>query len=413
MALIKPFKGLRPNKEVAVRLAAPPYDVLSSEEAREMAKANPVSFLHVSKPEIDLDPSIDLYDDRVYAKATENFRRFINEGVLVPDKEEHIYVYRQKMGDHVQTGFVAGASVEDYEKNIIKKHELTRDDKEIDRTRHIVTLNAQTGPVFLAYRGREDLDSILVSESKKAPEYDLTTPDGVVHTFWVIKDKAVQEKVVSLFASVPFLYVADGHHRSAAATRVKKERAAANPHHTGKEEYNYFLSVIFPHDQLQIMAYNRVVKDLNGLSREDFLKRVQEKYTVTPVERKSPVSVHELCIYLPGQWYSLQPKAGIFDASDAVESLDAQILQKNLIAPILGIENIRKDKRIDFVGGIRGVDYLQSLVDKGEFALAFSFRPTTMDELLRVADAGQIMPPKSTWFEPKLRSGLVIHQIED
>ena len=413
MATIKAFKAIRPTPDKAADVAALPYDVYNRAEAREAVAGKPDSFLRVDRPETTMDPDIDLYDPAVYQQAKKNLDRLIDDHILIQDDQKQFYLYELKMGDQVQTGLVACTAVDEYLNGTIKKHELTREDKEIDRTRHIVTLNAQTGPVFLAYRSREDLDSILVSESKKAPEYDLTTPDGVVHTFWVIKDKAVQEKVVSLFASVPFLYVADGHHRSAAATRVKKERAAANPHHTGKEEYNYFLSVIFPHDQLQIMAYNRVVKDLNGLSREDFLKRVQEKYTVTPVERKSPVSVHELCIYLPGQWYSLQPKAGIFDASDAVESLDAQILQKNLIAPILGIENIRKDKRIDFVGGIRGVDYLQSLVDKGEFALAFSFRPTTMDELLRVADAGQIMPPKSTWFEPKLRSGLVIHQIED
>ncbi|WP_456443794.1 DUF1015 domain-containing protein [Caldithrix abyssi] len=414
MAIIKPFKGLRPKKELAEKVASPPYDVLSSEEAREMAKDNPFSFLHINKPEIDLPPETNIYDEAVYQKGKENLDRFIKEGILVQDEKPMFYVYRQIMGDHSQIGLVAGASVEEYEKNLIKKHELTRADKEEDRVKHVNTLNAQTGPVFLTYKARPEIDALMNKIVQSEPEYDFTADDGIRHTFWLVdKDEDIQA-LQELFKQLDCLYVADGHHRSAAAMRVKQMRQAQNPNHTGDEEYNYFLTVIFPHNQMYIMDYNRVVKDLNGLSVDAFLKKVSEKFDVQKLgaNAEKPRQKHEFVMYLNGEWYRLKARPGTFNESDPVEQLDVSILMNNLLVPILGIGDPRKDKRIDFVGGIRGLEELKRRVDSGEMQVAFGLYPTSIEDLMAIADAGKIMPPKSTWFEPKLRSGLVIHLLD-
>ncbi len=414
MSIIKAFKGVRPKKELVEKIASPPYDVLSSKEARELAKDNPYSFLHVIKPEIDLEEGINLYDERVYKKAAENFNNFMEKGYLIQDNEPYFYIYKQIMGNHSQIGFVGVASVEDYEKGIIKKHELTREEKEIDRTRHILSLNAQAGPVFLVYRKNESesLNSILESVEKESPEYDFTSSDGVRHIFWVIKDKALINSIESAFEKIPYLYIADGHHRSAAALRVRNIKMKENKNHTGKEPYNFFLTVIFPHDQMNIMAYNRVIKDLNGFTVEEILKRMEKVFEINETDRQAPVQKHNIVMYVEGKWYCLSVKKEAFNPEDPIESLDVQILQKNVISPIFGINDIRKDKRIDFVGGIRGTEYLKKLVDSGEFKVAFSMYPTSIEELLKVADAKKIMPPKSTWFEPKLKSGVVVHLLK-
>ncbi len=414
MSIIKAFKGVRPKKELVEKIASPPYDVLSSEEARELAKDNPYSFLHVIKPEIDLEEGINLYDERVYNKAAENFNNFMEKGYLIQDNEPYFYIYKQIMGNHSQIGFVGVASVEDYEKGIIKKHELTREEKEIDRTKHILTLNAQAGPVFLVYRKNESesLNSILESVEKESPEYDFTSSDGVRHIFWVVKDKALINSIESAFEKIPYLYIADGHHRSAAALRVRNIKMKENKNHTGKEPFNFFLTVIFPHDQMNIMAYNRVIKDLNGLTVEEILKRMEKVFEINETNRQAPVQKHNIVMYVEGKWYCLSVKKEAFNPENPIESLDVQILQKNVISPIFGINDIRKDKRIDFVGGIRGTEYLKKLVDSGEFKVAFSMYPTSIEELLKVADAKKIMPPKSTWFEPKLKSGIVVHLLK-
>lgn len=411
MARIKPFVGLRPRKDMAEKVAAPPYDVLDSDEAREMAAGNPWSILHCSKPEIDLDPSVDLYDDRVYARGAENLRKMIESGVLRQDDTATFYFYRQIMAGHSQTGLVACASIEDYENDVIKKHEFTRKDKELDRIRHIEAQNAQIGPVFLAYRDVAGMAEITEKVCSAAPENDFTSPDGVRHTFWVVREQHVVDRIVQIFAGIPFLYVADGHHRSAAGTLIGQKRRASNPGHTGREEYNYFLSVIFPKSNLQIMPYNRVVADLPGLTQEQFLARISEKFRVYPDPEPTPRAVKNFSMYMAGKWYGLEALPDSFPSADPVESLDASILQRNLLAPILGIDDPRTSSRINFVGGIRGTDELERLVDSGRYAVAFSLHPVTMDQLLDVADNGRVMPPKSTWFEPKLRSGLVIHML--
>jgi len=411
MARIEPFQGLRPRKDLAEKIAAPPYDVLSSEEARELAQGNPYSFLHVGKPEIDLPPGTDLYADEVYAKGRENFTRFINEKALLQDTKKCFYIYKQIWGEHVQIGLVAGASCQDYQDDVIKKHELTREDKERDRQRHIETLNAQTGPVFLTYKRREAVDRLVEQAMARAPESDFLTYDGVRHIFFVVDDEALVAAIRDEFRRLDVLYVADGHHRSAAATKIKIKRQQANPGHTGDEEYNFFLAVIFPHNQMKILPYNRVVKDLNGMAAVDFLARVSERFTCEPSPEKVPSMPQEFAMYLEKQWYRLRAKTGSFDAADAIASLDVSILQANLLAPVLGIRDPRTDKRIDFVGGIRGTAELEKKVDSGKFAVAFSFRATTIEQLFAVADAGKIMPPKSTWFEPKLKDGLVSHLI--
>ena len=411
MARIKPFVGLRPRKDMAEKVAAPPYDVLDSDEAREMAAGNPWSILHCSKPEIDLDPSVDLSDDRVYARGAENLRRMIEGGVLRQDDTATFYFYRQIMAGHSQTGLVACASIEDYENDVIKKHEFTRKDKELDRIRHIESQNAQIGPVFLTYRDVAGMAEITEKVCSAEPENDFTSPDGVRHTFWVVREQHVVDRIVQIFAGIPFLYVADGHHRSAAGTLIGQKRRASNPGHTGREEYNYFLSVIFPKSSLQIMPYNRVVADLPGLTQEQFLARISEKFRVYPDPEPTPRAVKNFSMYMAGKWYGLEALPGSFPAADPVESLDASILQRNLLAPILGIDDPRTSSRINFVGGIRGTDELERLVDSGRYAVAFSLHAVTMDQLLDVADNGRVMPPKSTWFEPKLRSGLVIHML--
>jgi len=411
MAIVKPFRALRPKKEFAEKVAAPPYDVLDSNEAREMAKDNPYSFLHVNKPEIDLDPSINLYDERVYQKGAENLKRLQNEGILFQDEKPQFYVYRQIMGGHQQIGLVACASVDEYEKDLIKKHELTRQEKENDRVKHILYLNAQVGPVFLTYRAQKEIDKLIASIIEQEPEYNFTS-DGIQHTLWVVDDDKTINEIVELFLQVPVLYVADGHHRSAAAHRVREIKRKENKNHTGQEEYNFFLSVIFPHDQMQILDYNRVIKDLNGLSKEDFLKKVEEKFTIYyPGEDNSikPSRTHEFSMYLDGKWYKFTAKPGTFDETNPVKRLDVSILQENLLQPILDIGDPRKDKRIDFVGGIRGLKELEKRIKSGNWKVAFALYPTSIEELMAIADAGKIMPPKSTWFEPKLKSGLFVH----
>ncbi len=412
MSDIRPLKGLRPGPELAPRVASLPYDVMSTEEAREMVSGNPYSFLHVIRAEIDFDHEINPHSDEVYRKGAENLRRMVEEGVLVQDKAPCFYVYQLVMGDHRQRGIVAGASVEEYEKGLIKKHEHTKPDKEDDRTRHINTLNAQTGPVMLAYRARKEIDEFIdsICESK-APEYDFVGPGGVRHTIWPLCDEGSAAKLRALFADVGALYITDGHHRSAAAARVARERRAANPNHTGNEPYNFFLSVIFPHDQLQILGYHRVVKDLNGMSIEEFMEKVAEKFDMEPTDLPEPEEPHRFGMYLDGKWYRLTARPGTFPEGDPVKSLDVAILQDNLLAPILGIEDPRTDKRIDFVGGIRGIGELEKRC-REDMRLAFALYPTTIEQLMAIADAGAIMPPKSTWFEPKLLSGLVVHTLE-
>ena len=412
MPYIKPFRGVRPRRDIVHLVAAPPYDVLSSDEAREMAKDNPYSFLHVGKPEIDLPPGTDLYSDAVYAKGKENYERFLLTGVIAPDPQECFYVYKQVWGDHVQTGLVAAASCRDYLDGLIKKHELTRPDKENDRMRHIETLNAQTGPVFLTYRAAEDIDALVADVLKEKPEYDFATNDGVRHIFHVVSDPDLIARIQKEFAALDCLYVADGHHRSAAATRIKVKREKADPDHAGEEAYNFFLTVIFPHNQMKILPYNRVVRDLNGLDGQTFLNRVAERFEIAADGRKAPNRPKEIGMYLDGTWHVLEAKAGTFDAADPIASLDVSILQRNLLEPVLGVADPRTDKRIDFVGGIRGTDELERKVDGGGFAVAFSLFPTTIEQLFDVADSGKIMPPKSTWFEPKLKDGLAVHAID-
>jgi len=407
---IRPFKGLRPAKQLAEKVAAPPYDVLNSEEARELAKDNPYSFLHVSKPEIDLPENIDLYDEKVYQKGADNLKKLIKDGVLIQDEKPCFYIYRQIMGDHEQSGIVAAASVEDYKNGFIKIHEYTREDKEQDRAKHVDTLNANTGPVFLTYHSREELNALVEGCKRHTPMYDFISNDCIRHTLWKIEDDALITAIHDEFKKIENLYISDGHHRSAAAARVQELRKKNNPDHSGNEEYNYFLSVIFPDDQLYIMDYNRVVTDLNNVAKEEFLQKIKEKFDVTEESSQyKPESKHTFGMYLEGTWYQLIPHDNIYDEDDPVGSLDVSILHENIMEPILGIRNPRKDKRIDFVGGIRGLEELEKLVDSKKFKLAFALYPTLIDDLMRVADSDNVMPPKSTWFEPKLRSGLITH----
>ena len=409
MVVVRPFRGLRPRKDVADKLAAPPYDVLDSNEAREMAKGNPVSFLHINKPEIDLPPDTDPYSDKVYAKGAENLKRFISEGLVAQDGSPRFYFYRQIMNNHAQVGLVATVSAGDYESGKIKKHEFTRPEKETDRVRHIMALNAQVGPVFLTYPDVKELNCIQADVCTSEPEYDIVTPDNVRHTLWLVPEKITPE-VSGIFHKVPYLYVADGHHRSAAGTIVARQRRDHNPKHTGEEEYNFFLAVIFPKSHMKIMAYNRAVMDLNGLGENEFMELVKDNFTVKP-GAPEPKSVHSFSMYLGGKWHELRPKAGSYPEKDPVKSIDASILQDNLLAPILGIDDPRTNNRIKFIGGIRGTGELEKLVNSGKFKVAFSLYPVTLDQLFAVADSGNVMPPKSTWFEPKLRSGLVVHMI--
>ena len=406
MAVIRPFRALRPPTDKAKEVASVPYDVVNTEEARAMAAGNPLSFLHVSRPEIDLPEGTDIYSDAVYAKAAENFRRLIDEGTLEEEDAPSLYLYRLIMGEHEQIGLVACCSVDEYDRDIIRKHERTRRDKEDDRTRHILTLRAQTGPVFLTYRPSRDVDTMVMETTMADALFNFTAEDGVEHTVWRVPDPV---RFVQAFREVPFLYIADGHHRAASASRARAELKAKNPEHDGDEEYNFFLTVLFPADQLQILPYNRIVKDLNGLSEEDFLARIRERFNVTENVQARPASPGNWSMYLNGRWHGLTLKGAPPD--EAIAALDVSVLQDNLLDPVLGIKDVRTDKRIDFVGGIRGTEELEKLVGSGRAAVAFSMYPTTIEDLLRVSDAGGIMPPKSTWFEPKLRDALLIHTI--
>ncbi|MBA3903581.1 MAG: DUF1015 domain-containing protein [Rhodocyclaceae bacterium] len=413
MHLIRPFAGLRPAPGRAAEVAAPPYDVLSADEARMRAAGKPWSFLHISKAEIDLPPETDHYSPQVYAKSRENFDRMIAAGVLRRDDAPCYYAYRLTMGEHRQTGLVAAASVADYDTNRIRKHEFTRPDKEDDRVRQIDALNAQTGPVLLAYPAAPEVDAILARASAGTPDADVTADDGIAHAIWVIRDAADIERLTAAFDAMPALYIADGHHRSAAASRVAAHRHAFNPKHTGDEDYNYFLSVIFPHHQMRIMDYNRVVKDLNRLTEEEFLAGVGERFTIeASPSRVKPAQVGEYGLYLHGKWHRLTIRPELIPADDPVARLDVSLLSEHLLGPVLGIRDLRRDKRIDFVGGIRGLAELERRVDSGEIAAAFALHPTSMEDLMAVADAGEVMPPKSTWFEPKLADGLVSHMLD-
>jgi len=413
MPLIRPFAGLRPAPGRAADVAAPPYDVLNSSEARVRAEGRPWSFLHISKPEIDLPEGTDPYDDSVYAKGKENFDKMINEGVLQQDTKPCYYLYRLIMGKHRQIGLVAVASVPDYDTNRIRKHEFTRPDKEDDRVRQIDTLNAQTGPVFLTYRHNATIDALVERITGAAPEVDITADDGVQHAIWPVCDDADIATITETFDAMEAIYIADGHHRSAAGSRVAAMRKAANPNHTGEESYNYFLSVVFPDDQMMILDYNRVVTDLNGLDAASFIEKVKENFTVTEEDTQvKPATNREFGMYLGGKWYRLRINDELVPTDDPVGQLDVSLLANNLIDPILGISDPRRDKRIDFVGGIRGLAELERRVDSGEMAVAFSLFPTRMDQLMSVADANEVMPPKSTWFEPKLADGLVSHVLD-
>jgi len=409
VATIRPFNALRPQGDRAAQVAAVPYDVVNTEEARALAAGNPWSFLHVSRSEIDLPDGTPIYSDKVYAKALANFEHLIKECPLEDEETPSLYLYRLIMGDHEQIGVVACCSVDEYDRDIIRKHERTRRDKEDDRTRHIMVLRAQTGPVFLTYRGEVRIDSLVADAlTRNPPLYDFVANDDIRHTIWRVPN---YQPLVEAFAEVPYLYIADGHHRAASASRARAELKEHGFGFIGNEEYNFFLCVLFPDDQLQILPYNRIVRDLNGMSREAFLARVRESFELTESTSPSPKQRGEWNMYLDGQWYGLALPDDAVRPEGLVDSLDVSILQNRLLDPILGVKDVRTDKRIDFVGGIRGTEELEKLVNEGKAAVAFSLYPTTIDDLLRVSDAGEIMPPKSTWFEPKLRDGLLIHQI--
>jgi uncharacterized protein (DUF1015 family) len=413
MVKIKAFKGIRPPKEIAKEVAARPYDVLNSQEAK--AEAGEKSLLHITKPEIDFDPIIDEHTQQAYDKAVENFRKWKERGWLVQDPKEMYYVYAQTMEGRTQYGLVAACHFEDYMEGRIKKHELTRPDKEEDRMIHIRIQNANIEPVFFAYPAHKEMDQIISNVvNTKKPEYDFVADDGFGHHFWVIDDEATIKRITEIFASIPALYVADGHHRTAAAARVGLEKKNANPNHRGDEEYNYFLAVIFPDNQLKIIDYNRVVKDLNGLTSEQFLQKLREGFVVEEkgTEIYKPQHLHNFSMYLDGKWYSLTAKPGTYNDNDPIGVLDVTILSNLVLDPILDIKDLRTSKRIDFVGGIRGLGELKKRVDSGEMKVAFALYPVSMKQLIDIADTGNIMPPKTTWFEPKLRSGLVIHSLE-
>ncbi len=412
MAYFKPFKAVRPNKEYADKVAALPYDVMNSEEAREMVEGNPYSFLHVDKAEIDLPKDTYLYDKAVYEKAAENLKKLVDDGICKKEEKECFFIYRQIMNGRSQTGLVGCASIDDYLNNIIKKHELTRADKEQDRINHVDTCNANTGPIFLTYKNGDAVKKIIADwQESHAPEYDFVA-DGVAQTVWVIDDTAVNEAIAEEFDTIDYLYIADGHHRCASAVKVGLKRREANPGFTGEEEFNRFLAVSFPADELEIMDYNRVIRDTKGMSRDQFLTAISTSFTfeVAKTAPYKPEEKHTFGLYTDGRWYKLTAKEGTFNPNDPVSQLDVSILQNNLISPILGIDDPRTDKRIDFVGGIRGLEELERRANT-DMALAFSMYPTTLDDLMAIADADLIMPPKSTWFEPKLLSGLFIHEL--
>lgn len=415
MAKVKPFKGVRPPRHMVTDVASRPYDVLNSEEARQEAEGNPKSLYHIIKPEIDFAPGTDEHDPCVYNKAVDNFNAFQQNGWLVQDEKEHYYIYAQTMDGRTQYGIVVAANVDDYMSERIKKHELTRRDKEEDRMKHVRINNANIEPVFFAFPDNEALQSIIDNVTKDEPEYDFVAPDGFGHHFWVIKDETIISKITSEFEKIPYLYIADGHHRTAAAALVGNEKAKQNPNHTGSEEYNYFLAVCFPASHLKIIDYNRVVKDLNGNTSEEFLAKLEKDFVVEDkgVEEYRPSALHNFSLYLGGKWYSLTAKEGRYNDADPIGVLDVTISSDLILRDILGITDLRSDKRIDFVGGIRGLGELKRRVDSGEMAVALALYPVSMKQLMDIADTGNIMPPKTTWFEPKLRSGLVIHKLND
>ena len=414
MAKVKPFKGVRPPRELVEQVASRPYDVLNSEEARAEAAGNPMSLYHIIKPEIDFEPGMDEHDARVYDKAVENFRMFQDKGWLRQDDNENYYIYAQTMDGRTQYGFVVAAWVPDYMEGRIKKHELTRRDKEEDRMKHVRCNNANVEPVFFAFPDHEALEQIIRDVTAGEPEYDFTAPDGFGHTLWVISDPGMIEKVTEEFGKIPNMYIADGHHRSAAAALVGAEKAKNNPNHTGDEEYNYFMAVAFPASHLRVIDYNRVVRDLNGMTPAEFLKRLDENFIVEEkgTETYHPTGLHNFALYLDGKWYSLTAKPGTYNDDDPIGVLDVTVSSDLILRDLLGITDLRSDKRIDFVGGIRGLEELKRRVDSGEMAMALALYPVTMKQIMDIADTGNIMPPKTTWFEPKLRSGLIIHKLD-
>lgn len=414
MAKVKPFRGFRPPKNLVEQVESRPYDVLNSEEAREEAGGNEKSLYHIIKPEIDFEPGTSEYDPRVYEKAAANFKKFKENGWLVQDSEDHYYIYAQTMNNKTQYGIVLGAYVDDYLNGVIKKHELTRRDKEEDRMKHVRVCNANIEPVFFAYPDNEKLNALLNKYAALTPEYDFIAPiDGFRHQFWIVSDKNDIKLITDEFAAMPALYIADGHHRSAAAALVGAEKAKQNPNHNGTEEYNYFMAVCFQASQLTILDYNRVVNDLNGYSKEELLKALEQDFVI---EKKGkdiyrPEELHDFSMYIGGEWYKLTARKGTYDENDPIGVLDVDISSRLIFDKLLGIKDFRSDKRIDFVGGLRGLEELKNRVDSGEMKMALALYPVTMKQIMNIADSGKIMPPKATWFEPKLRSGLIIHEL--
>ncbi len=414
MAVLKKFKALKPKKGLEEKIASLPYDVISSEEARPIAEENPYSFLHIIKPEVDLPAGTDLYSQEVYEKAKENFDKFIKEGLLIQEDSERLYIYRQTMKGRDQYGIVGCVSAQDYENDIIKKHEFTRPAKERDRIKHVDITNSNAGPVFLTYKAREPINNVVAEVVNNPPLYDFIAADGIKHTIWIVDDHK-GDALIKEFDKVDYLYVADGHHRTASAAKVAQMRKDANPNHTGNEEYNFFLAVLFPHNQLQIIDYNRVLKNLNNHSKEELFNKLKEIFSL---EKKGytqykPAKKGEIGMYMDKEWYKLTLQKEKVDSSDPVKSLDISILQNYILGPFFGIDDPRTSDQIDFIGGIRGLEELERLVDGGNFKVAFALYPVSIEELIRIADAGKVMPPKSTWFEPKLRSGLLIHLLEN
>lgn len=416
MAVVRPFKGIRPKTELVEKVASLPYDVMNREEAKEMAKGNELSFLHVVRSEIDLEDSIDSHDELVYKTARKNLDKFIEDGILVQDETPKFYIYRQLMNGRVQTGLVGCTSIDDYMNDVIKKHEFTRPEKEIDRINNFDNTDANTAPIFLTYRKNDEVNKIINDWIKfHMPVYNFTSEDDFTHIIWTIDNESIIDELNKLFETIDYLYIADGHHRSASSVKVGEKRRKVNPEYTGEEEFNFFLSVIFPDEDLFIMDYNRVVKDLNGHSVDELFKLVEEKFEIneyTGEGQYKPMEKKTFGMHIDNKWYELKAKEGTYDADDIIDRLDVSILQNNLLDPILGIDNPRTNKRIDFIGGIRGLAELERRCNE-DMKVAFSMYPTTMDDLLSVADAGTVMPPKSTWFEPKLRSGLFVHRLND
>jgi uncharacterized protein (DUF1015 family) len=417
MAILRRFRAWRPNPGLEKDVASYPYDVLSSEEARDLAQDNPHSFLHVVKPEIDLPVGIDLYSQPVYDKAKENFQTFIRDGILIQERTPKLYIYRQTMEGLEQFGIVGCVSVEDYDSDVIKKHEHTRPAKERDRMTHVDVTNANAGPIFLTYKAKETINNLVAEVVKSAPVYDFIASDGIGHTVWVIENDNISENIIKEFSEIDFLYVADGHHRSASAAKVANKRKEVNPGHSGKEEYNFFLAVLFPDEQLRILDYNRVVRHLNDHTEEELFRALDPIYTVENMGKEpyKPQKKGEVGMYLDNMWYRLtiKPEIARADRDDPVKSLDISVLQTNVLGPFFGIDDPRTSDDIDFIGGIRGLEELVRLVDSGKFRVAFAMYPVSIEELMNIADAGEVMPPKSTWFEPKLRSGLLVHTLDD